>query len=45
MSDALGRHILVEFFGCSSTILNDVVVIEDSMVSAARAADARVAVI
>ena len=42
MSDALGRHILVEFFGCSSTILNDVVIIEDSMVSAARAAEATV---
>lgn len=42
MSDALGRHILVEFFGCSATILNDVVIIEDSMVSAARAAEATV---
>jgi len=35
---ALGRHILVEFFGCSSEILNDVPTIETSMVEAAKEA-------
>ncbi|HCR15951.1 MAG TPA: spermidine synthase [Candidatus Latescibacteria bacterium] len=33
--DALGRHILVEFFGCTPTLLNDVTHIECSMVKAA----------
>lgn len=42
MSNALGRHILVEFFGCSASILNDVIVIEKSMVDAAKAAQATV---
>lgn len=42
MSNALGRHILVEFFGCSSSILNDVIIIEKSMVDAAKAAEATV---
>ncbi|MFT5647886.1 MAG: spermidine synthase [Aureispira sp.] len=42
MSNALGRHILVEFFGCSATILNDVIIIEKAMVEAAKAADATV---
>jgi len=42
MSNALGRHILVEFFGCSSTILNDVIIIEKAMVGAAKAAEATV---
>jgi spermidine synthase len=39
---ALGRHILVEFNGCSSQILNDVSVIEKEMVSAAQVAGATV---
>lgn len=42
MSNALGRHILVEFFGCSADILNDVIKIETSMVEAAKAAEATV---
>lgn len=39
---ALGRHILVEFFGCSSEILNEVVTIEQGMVAAAEKAGATV---
>lgn len=39
---ALGRHILVEFFGCSSNILNEVPYIETSMVDAAKAAGATI---
>ena len=39
---ALGRHILVEFFGCNPDILNDVITIETSMVNAAREATATV---
>ena len=39
---ALGRHILVEFFGCNPDILNDVITIETSMVEAAREATATV---
>jgi spermidine synthase len=39
---SLGRHILVEFFGCSSDILNDVPLIESSMVGAAADAGATV---
>ncbi|MDD4848209.1 MAG: adenosylmethionine decarboxylase, partial [Bacteroidales bacterium] len=39
---ALGRHILVEFIGCKSETLNDVALIEESMVTAARKADATV---
>ncbi|MDC0231078.1 polyamine aminopropyltransferase [Aureispira] len=42
MPDALGRHILVEFFGCSASILNDVICIEEAMVSAAKTANATV---
>lgn len=42
MSNALGRHILVEFFGCDSEILNDVILIERSMVQAAKEAEATV---
>jgi spermidine synthase len=42
MSNALGRHILVEFFGCSADILNDVIQIETAMVEAAKAAEATV---
>ncbi|MBD1874516.1 polyamine aminopropyltransferase [Nodosilinea sp. FACHB-131] len=40
--NSLGRHILVEFFGCSSDILNDVPLIESSMVGAAADAGATV---
>ena len=40
--NALGRHILVEFNGCCPDILNDVAVIEESMVTAARNAGATV---
>ncbi|MGF1571313.1 MAG: polyamine aminopropyltransferase [Nodosilinea sp.] len=40
--NSLGRHILVEFFGCSSDILNDVPLIESSMVAAAKEAGATV---
>ncbi|MEO1069555.1 MAG: adenosylmethionine decarboxylase, partial [Cyanobacteria bacterium J06638_6] len=39
---SLGRHILVEFFGCSADILNDVPLIESSMVGAAADAGATV---
>ena len=39
---ALGRHILVEFFGCTPEIMNDVAMIEDSMVGAAEKAGATV---
>lgn len=39
---ALGRHILVEFIGCSSEILNDVLAIEKAMVDAAKTAGATV---
>jgi spermidine synthase len=39
---ALGRHILVEFVGCSAEVLNDVDIIEKGMVDAARNASATV---
>ncbi len=39
---ALGRHILVEFFGCSSEKLNDVSTTESGMVNAAEKAGATV---
>jgi len=39
---ALGRHILEEYQGCSSEILNDVLTIEQSMVKAAEEAGATV---
>ncbi len=42
MSQTLGRHILVEFFGCSANILNDVITIETAMVDAAKEAQATV---
>lgn len=42
MSNTLGRHILVEFFACSSKILNDVISIEEHMVSAAKETQATV---
>ena len=40
--NSLGRHILVEFFGCSPEILNNVSVIESSMLVAAQEAGATV---
>lgn len=42
MSQTLGRHVLVEFFGCTPEILNDVILIEKSMVDAAKEARATV---
>lgn len=39
---ALGRHILVEFIGCDPMVLNDVALIEQGMVEAAKRADATV---
>lgn len=42
MMNSLGRHVLVEFFGCSAEILNDVSLIESSMVKAAKEAGATV---
>jgi len=39
---SLGRHILVEFYECSPEVLNDVTLIEKSMVEAARKAEATV---
>lgn len=39
---ALGRHILVEFTNCKADVLNDVTVIEKSMVEAAQIAGATV---
>lgn len=38
----LGRHIVVEFYGCEQDHLNDVTYIETEMVAAARAANATV---
>ncbi|MFC6999773.1 polyamine aminopropyltransferase [Rufibacter roseus] len=40
--NALGRHILVEFYNCTPELMNDVVHIENSMVSAAETAGATV---
>ena len=40
--NALGRHILVEFVGCSSEVLDDVSKIEKGMVEAAQSAGATV---
>ena len=37
---ALGRHILVEFFGCEPQVMNDVAKIETAMVDAAAKAGA-----
>jgi len=39
---ALGRHILVEFSGCNAEVLNDVSIIERSMIEAAQIAGATV---
>jgi spermidine synthase len=40
--NSLGRHILVEFLGCNSEIMNDVMAIETAMVTAAQKAGATV---
>ncbi|TFG97711.1 MAG: polyamine aminopropyltransferase [Calditrichales bacterium] len=40
--DTLGRHILVEFYDCSSEVLNDVITIEKAMVDAAEKAGATI---
>lgn len=40
--NSLGRHILVEFYGCSTEILNDVLVIETSMLNAAKESGANI---
>lgn len=40
--NSLGRHIVVEFFGCDPEILNDVALIEKAMVDAAKEANATV---
>lgn len=40
--NALGRHILVEFLGCSSEVLDDVSIIEKGMIEAAKDAGATV---
>jgi len=42
LMNALGRHILVEFYDCSPELMNDVVHIENSMVAAAETAGATV---
>src|SRR5690349_7592604 len=39
---SLGRHVIVEYYDCSPEILSDVVVIEQSMVEAAKTAGATV---
>ena len=39
---ALGRHILVEFFGCEPAVMNEVAKIESAMVTAAEKAGATV---
>jgi spermidine synthase len=40
--ESLGRHILVEYFDCSSEVLNDVILIEKAMVKASEVAGATV---
>lgn len=40
--NALGRHILAEFYGCNATILNDIAKVERAMVDAALEAGAEV---
>ena len=40
--NSLGRHIIVEYFNCNPDILNDVILIETSMVGAAKEAEATV---
>ncbi len=40
--NALGRHILVEFMNCKADVLNDVSIIENAMVEAAKIAGATV---
>jgi spermidine synthase len=40
--EALGRHCIIEYYGCPSEIMNDVKLIEDAMVGAARAMRANI---
>ncbi|NLZ28257.1 MAG: S-adenosylmethionine decarboxylase proenzyme [Firmicutes bacterium] len=40
--NALGRHVLAEFYGCPMELLNDQKIIEQEMVSAAKVAGAEV---
>jgi len=40
--ESLGRHILVEYFDCSSEVLNDVILIEKAMIKASEAAGATI---
>jgi spermidine synthase len=40
--ESLGRHILVEYYDCSSELLNDVITIEKAMVTAAEEAGATI---
>ena len=40
--ESLGRHVLVEFFGCDPNVLNDVVTIERAMLRAAQEAGATI---
>ncbi|MGD1904496.1 MAG: polyamine aminopropyltransferase [Leptolyngbyaceae cyanobacterium] len=40
--NSLGRHILVEFYGCSQAVLNDVPLIESSMLKAAKESGATI---
>ena len=42
LTNALGRHILVEFFDCDATILNDTYLIETAMLQAAALAKATI---
>jgi len=42
LTNALGRHILVEFFDCDAAILNDTALIENSMLEAAHLAKATI---
>ena len=40
--EALGRHCIIEYYGCPAAVLNDVGAIEEAMVGAARAMKATV---
>lgn len=42
MSDALGRHVLAEVYGCDFNLLNDVQKVEEIMVNAALEAGAEI---
>ncbi len=39
---SLGRHLLIEFYGCDSKVLDDVAAIEDHMRTAARKANSTI---